>query len=240
MLENGFIKLYRSLLKWEWYDDINTKTVFLHLLLTVSIEDSKWHGIEVKRGSRVSSYAKLAEETNLSIRQLRTAINHLESTGELTRYKYTKYTVFAINNYDDYQQVTNNVASNRQGRDKVATSNRQQYKKEKEDKESKEYLSFCTAEPEKLSTSPTLEDVQNYAEESGISVDAARFFEYYQQRGWRTKNGDAITDWKRTMQFWESREGKGNRMKVKQEIPKSENADAYKGFIYNMEDEVST
>ena len=45
MLESGYIKLYRSLLSWEWYDDINTKTVFLHLLLTVSIEESKWHGI---------------------------------------------------------------------------------------------------------------------------------------------------------------------------------------------------
>lgn len=51
MLENGFIKLYRSLLKWEWYDDVNTKVVFLHLLLTVSIEDSKWHGITVRRAA---------------------------------------------------------------------------------------------------------------------------------------------------------------------------------------------
>lgn len=240
MLENGFIKLYRSLLKWEWYDDINTKTVFLHLLLTVSIEDSKWHGIEVKRGSRISSYAKLAEETRLTAKQVRTAISHLESTGEVARYKHPKFTVFAIKNYDLYQCVASTTASKGQGEGKVGASKGQQYKKEKEDKESKEYLSFCTEEPEKLSTVPTLEEVQHYAEESGISVDAARFFEYYQQRGWRTKNGDAITDWKRTMQFWESREGKGNRMKVKQEIPKSDNADAYKGFIYNMEDEVST
>ena len=63
MLESGYIKLYRSLLNWEWYDDINTKTVFLHLLLTVSIAESQWHGITVPRGSRVSSYAVLASET---------------------------------------------------------------------------------------------------------------------------------------------------------------------------------
>lgn len=105
MLENGFIKLYRSLLKWEWYDDVNTKVVFLHLLLTVSIEDSKWHGITVRRGSRVSSYAILAKETKLSVDKVRTAIRHLEATGEVTRSKYPKYTVFAINHFDKFQSV---------------------------------------------------------------------------------------------------------------------------------------
>lgn len=133
MLENGFVKLYRSLLKWEWYDDVNTKVVFLHLLLTVSIEDSKWHGITVRRGSRVSSYAKLSEETKLSVRQVRTAIDHLESTGEVTRTKYPKYTVFAINHFDAYQTATSKPAGKRQGGDKVATGYRQQYKKVKED-----------------------------------------------------------------------------------------------------------
>ena len=48
MLESGYIKLYRSLLNWEWYDDINTKTVFLHLLLTVNIAKRQWHGITVQ------------------------------------------------------------------------------------------------------------------------------------------------------------------------------------------------
>lgn len=144
MLENGFVKLHRSILKWEWYDDVNTKVVFLHLLLTVSIEDTKWHGITVKRGSRVSSYAKLAEETGLSVRQVRTAIAHLEATGEATRTKYQKYTVFAINNYDEYQTTTSKPTESRQGSDKVATGYRQQYKKVKEDKEDKENILYLS------------------------------------------------------------------------------------------------
>lgn len=138
MLENGFVKIYRSLLKWEWYDDINTKVVFLHLLLTVSIEDSKWHGITVKRGSRVSSYAILAKETKLTERQVRTSISHLEMTGELTRHKYPNFTVFTVNNYDKFQQVTGETTEQRQGNDKATTGQRQQYKKVKEDKEEKE------------------------------------------------------------------------------------------------------
>lgn len=105
MLESGYIKLYRSLLNWEWYDDINTKTVFLHLLLTVSIAESQWHGITVPRGSRVSSYAVLASETKLSVDKVRTAIKHLEATGEITRCKHPKYTVFTVNNYDKFQNI---------------------------------------------------------------------------------------------------------------------------------------
>ena len=131
MLENGYVKLYRSLLKWEWYDDVNTKVVFLHLLLTVSIEDSRWHGTVIRRGSRVSSYAVLAKETRLSVDMVRTAIKHLESTGEVTRYKYPKYTVFAINNFDKFQSVPSNVPGSSQGNPKVVPGSSQQYKKVK-------------------------------------------------------------------------------------------------------------
>lgn len=240
MLEFGWIKLSRKITKWRWYKDGNTFRLFMHLILTANHEDCDFETITIHRGQRVASRRTLSQETGLSEREIRTAISHLISTGELTSESRSKYTIFTINNYNSYQITTSNQTSERPTTDQQSTSDRPQCKKDKKDKESKEYLSFCTAEPEKFSTAPTLEEVQHYAEESGISVDAARFFEYYQQRGWRTKNGDAITDWKRTMQFWESREGKGNRMKVKQEIPKSDNADAYKGFIYNMDDEVST
>ena len=142
MLEGGFIKIYRSLLKWEWYDDINTKTVFLHLLLTVSIEDSKWHGIEIKRGSRVASYEVLARETKLSIDKVRTAIKHLESTGEITRYKYPKFTVFAINSYAKFQDIPSNSPSCPQTAPKVVPKSSQQYKKVKEDKEDKRNIYY--------------------------------------------------------------------------------------------------
>ena len=75
MLEEGYVKIYRSLLKWEWYDDINTFRVFLHLLLTVNYYDEQWHSITVKRGSRISSYGKLRKETRLSPQNVRTSIN---------------------------------------------------------------------------------------------------------------------------------------------------------------------
>ena len=179
MLENGFIKLYRSLLKWEWYD-VNTKVVFLHLLLTVSIEDSKWHGITVRRGSRVSSYAILAKETKLSVDKVRTAIRHLEATGEVTRSKYPKYTVFAINHFDKFQSVPSKFPESSQGRPKVSPGSSQQYKKVKEDiekveeekEDSASLVSFDAAAPhteESAGTSAYREYLEDTLPESMIS-----------------------------------------------------------------------
>jgi hypothetical protein len=115
MFASGFISLWRSILDWEWYDDINTTRLYIHLMLTVSFKDDTWHGIEVKRGSRVSSLETLSAETNLTIQQLRTSIKRLEKTGELTRSKYPKFTVFTLNNYNKFQDVTGNLTEYQQG-----------------------------------------------------------------------------------------------------------------------------
>ena len=57
MLEGGFILLHRSILRWEWYGDLNTARLFIHLLLTVNYEPQRWQGIAVERGQRVASLA---------------------------------------------------------------------------------------------------------------------------------------------------------------------------------------
>lgn len=226
MLENGYVKLYRSLLKWEWYDDVNTKVVFLHLLLTVSIEDSKWHGITVKRGSRVSSYPVLAKETGLSVKQLRTAISHLEATGEVARTKYPKYTVFAINNYDTFQSGAGKTAGKGQGNGRVRAGKGQQYKKVKEDKEDKESFSPPTSSLS-CNAAATEEEVKAYASEIGAGCDVSAFYQTMQEQGWRS-GGEPVRSWKAVFRVWEAKD------KQKRESDRqSENAEAYESFIYN-------
>lgn len=237
MLESGYIKLYRSLLNWEWYDDINTKTVFLHLLLTVSIADNQWHGITIKRGSRVSSYAVLAKETKLSVDKVRTAIKHLETTGEITRCRHPKYTVFTVNNYDKFQNVPSISQGDSQSNPNEVPRSSQQYKKIEEDKEDN-YLSFLDAKKEK-NAPPTFEEVQKYAEENGIETDLKRFYSYYEQHQWKTKNGDDITDWTATLRYWEKRDGEFKKKKKRQQDqPVSENAAAYASLILNLDEPI--
>lgn len=133
MLDNGYIKLHRSIMNWEWYSDIYTFYVFVHLLMTVSIEDSQWRGIEVKRGERVTSYAKLASETGLTEKRIRTCINRLERTGSVARCKYPKYTVFTVLSFDKFQTGAGKQAAKGQARGRVGAGKGQEYNNIKED-----------------------------------------------------------------------------------------------------------
>lgn len=98
-----YIKLSRKILEWEWYSDINTSRLFIHMLLKANWKEGKFRGTTVPRGSFVSSIGKLAEETQLTNREIRTAISHLKMTGEVTSRAYAKYTVFTVKNYCLYQ-----------------------------------------------------------------------------------------------------------------------------------------
>lgn len=152
MLENGFIKLYRSLLKWEWYDDPVTKCLFIHLLLTVNIKRTHWRGITIEAGSRFCSEESLARELNFSRQQVRTGISHLINTGEITRTKYPKFSVISVVNWGQYQtgQPANPPAF-QPAANQVPTSNPPYNKKNKEYQEEKEIRAAREDAPSGLS-----------------------------------------------------------------------------------------
>lgn len=105
---NGYIKMYKQILNWEWYKDINVKTLFIHCLLKSAYSETKFKGTIVKRGEFISTLEQLAQETGLSISQVRTAISKLKKTGELETTSSNRNTVFYIKNYDKYQAKEEN------------------------------------------------------------------------------------------------------------------------------------
>lgn len=118
---NGYIKLYRKILEWGWYDDVNTKVVFLHLLLTANYNDTEWHGIPLKRGDVVTSIHQLATDLKLSDQNVRTALSHLKLTGEITSKPHTKFSIISIKNYNQYQK--DNTQANEQLTNNQRTTN---------------------------------------------------------------------------------------------------------------------
>ena len=103
MKNAGYVRLDRKILNWEWYSDANTCRVFLHLILKANWKAGRFKGVDIPRGSIATSITHLAEELKLTIRNVRTAVEHLKTTGELTRSRHAKFTVFTIKNYDLYQ-----------------------------------------------------------------------------------------------------------------------------------------
>ncbi len=147
MAGGNYIKLYRSLLRWQWYQDSNTVRLFLHLLLSARYEDGFSYGIEEKRGQIVTGLKKLSQETGLSVQSLRTSLNKLKSTSEITIESTNKYSVITIVKYNEYQcvdddestnETTINSTNEQQTINKQVTNNQQLPKKGKESKEVKE------------------------------------------------------------------------------------------------------
>ena len=114
----GHIKIDRRILEWEWYKDLNTCRLFFHLLLRANWKDGRFQGMEIPRGSLVTSYNNLAAETGLSVKNVRTALKHLETTGEVAVNRHAKFSVVTIQNYNVYQSdgtvSGSQVADNRQ------------------------------------------------------------------------------------------------------------------------------
>jgi len=123
-MSTGWVKLHRQLLDWEWYNDVNTTRVFLHLLIVANHKDNKWRGIDIKRGQRLTSISALASETNLSIKNIRTSIKRLKSTNEVASISTAQHTVFTMVNYDLYQDEASEVANKGQTKGKQGATNK--------------------------------------------------------------------------------------------------------------------
>lgn len=137
---SGFMKLHRTFLEWEWYDDADTKTVFLHLLLTANWKDSRYRGHEVKAGSLVCGRKALSSRLNMSESKIRTCLDRLKSTQEITIKTTNKFSVLTLVKWGVYQgieeestiKIANNSPTTRQ---QLATSKegKKERSKDKED-----------------------------------------------------------------------------------------------------------
>lgn len=131
MKNDTWLKLYRSIIDWEWFKNQNTLQVFLFLLIKANVTDCAFEGITIKRGEVATSYESIAKATGLSVKSTRTAINHLKRTGELASKTYPKFTVYSIQKYNPYQSSGQGVG---QARGKQRASKGQQYKNNKKER----------------------------------------------------------------------------------------------------------
>lgn len=123
---NGFVKIYRSFLDWEWWDDKNTFRLFVTILLLANWKDKRWHGKVIPRGSVWTSVPSLAKKSGLSLQQTKTALNKLKSTGEITDQPTREGRLITVANYDLYQSYDGELTyqSTYGATDEQPTSNR--------------------------------------------------------------------------------------------------------------------
>ena len=178
-MSTGWIKLHRQLLEWEWYDDTNTKCLFLHCLLRANHSDTEWRGHNIKRGQFLTSVDTLTRETGLSVSQIRTSLKKLISTNEIASKSQARSTVITVLEYDSHQDndkpVDKLMTMKSQADDnEIATDKNVIIKECKNDKKITRRF-----------TPPTdIETVAYFVEKGSTNIEAEKFWLFYDSKNW--------------------------------------------------------
>lgn len=154
----GWYKTYRQIDEWEWYKTPHMFHIFSHLLNKANFEEKRWKGTLVKRGQCITSVAHLSAETGISTRSIRTCLERLKSTNEITSESTNQFTIITIVKYDTYQsgleftdKRINKQTDKRLTNDRQTTDNNEEVKKLRSKKifYSDIFLSFWSAYPDR-------------------------------------------------------------------------------------------
>lgn len=130
-MSEGYVKLHRQLLEWEWFADSATVHVLTYLMITANWKEAKWMGITIPPGGTVTSREKIAAHTGLSEKQVRLALDKLEKGRVIERDRAGKGQLVTLVNWAKYQcddkEQGRERASNRA--DKGPTKGQQQGRK---------------------------------------------------------------------------------------------------------------
>ena len=196
----GYIKLFRSIREWGWYDDPHTLAVWVHLLVSANWKDgTEWHGETIPRGSLITSLSKLAAETGLSEKQVRSCIERLCRTGEIEKVGSNKWTKITICNYDTYQGLDDEEGQ-AEGEPVPAEPAPPAVPKKDEPKALAE-----SKEKTKRFVKPTVEQVRAYCQENHYDIDPETFVSFYESKGW-VVGKSPMKNWQAAVRQWVSRD----------------------------------
>lgn len=105
----NWIKLYRKICDWQWYQDAKMVHLFVHLMLKASI----MKGNDLSDSWQLcTSLRILSKETGLSLQNIRTCIGKLQRTGEITFRTLPTHqqSIITICNSDSYQASKRQIA----------------------------------------------------------------------------------------------------------------------------------
>lgn len=166
---SGWVKLHRQILEWEWYSDNNCFRLFLHLLLKANHKERRFKGMELEIGTIVTSRDLLARETGLTGQQIRTALNKLILTNEITSVSSPQGTIIQIVNYEKYQIATNEITNEQPTSNQRITTNNNVKNNKENTYRRFAHLSLSFQEYNKLAETwnedqinTTLDEIENY------------------------------------------------------------------------------
>lgn len=123
----GFVKMKRSILSWRWFSSPTVCHLYHALIYMADYFDHYDQGILLKPGQVLTTVKELEDITGLTRQQIRTALQKLESTNDITTKSTNKNTLVTIENYTKHQRTmtTSNQKGNQKNNQQSAENNHQ-------------------------------------------------------------------------------------------------------------------
>lgn len=99
---NGFIKMPRDFLEWEWWGRVPHHFLFEWLLINARVDDRRVKGIVVRRGSLLTTWNEMQQAVGCSRGTLSRALSDLSDSGEILIRTDCKKTLITICHYEHY------------------------------------------------------------------------------------------------------------------------------------------
>lgn len=209
---DGWIRTHRKVMEhWIWQDPVVFQR-WMYILLLANYEDKKrlLNGVlvEYKRGELATSLIKLSADWGCDRKTVKKFLNLLVK-DEMIELKTCRIgTIIKVLNYNDYQSISKDEIPSQlpnkldDGMDNGMDCTMDTTKKDKK----------CNKEKNKESshfTPPTVDEVRKYCIERKNYVDAERFVDFYEAKGWMVGR-NKMKDWKASIRTWEKKDGRYN------------------------------
>lgn len=204
--KSTYVKLDRNLRFWRWFKNPKTVVVWVWLIMSANIDDHDFERETIHRGEVATSRKSISAATGLTEREVRTALEHLKLTGEVSVRIRPKYQVITILRYSDYQDVPSGKTSGSGPADvRQKSGKRPQSKNGKNGKNGKNEKDSSGATTTTIRVPPLREDVDTYCRENGISTDIDAFMNFNAARGWK-RGKMKVSDWHPLLMQWANKD----------------------------------
>lgn len=132
LIDTSWVKIHRKITEWEWYKHPPTRDLFIHLLLTVNYNPTRYMGGDIPAGAAVYGRKELSSILGFSEQSVRTALEHLKSTNEVTIKTTNKFSIIQIVKWDEYQSSTNGSTNNQPTTNQQLTTDKEYNKLRKD------------------------------------------------------------------------------------------------------------
>ena len=206
MSDKGWVKIHRKMLDNPVVmKDPDHLAVWMYLLLEAAHENHPTifggKKLVLKPGQLITGRKKIAKKMGIEEHKVDRIIKLLKNEQQIERRATPYGSVITIVEWDKYQnreQQNAQRVSNQRATSEQPVSTIQEWEELKEVEEGEE------GGPAK--TPPSLLEIKSYWEEHDFVSDPTAFYEHYADCGWKKKNGDPVTSWRRSAKAWEKRE----------------------------------